>query len=367
MKKLLVAFLISAMTLTGCSLFGPTPKDKVSDAYKNLEGVEYYSYDFLIDGDMTAEGENIEMTITYSGQQDMSDKTKPKFDMAIDVDFSIPEMAAQSVAGEIRTDGELLYFVLSEISDFGGELPTEMVSPFVNQWYSLDISGGELGQISPLSTLSMGDEENMTEEQKELMELYERTEFLTGVELLRTEDGMDVYSAKIDKDAAREFIIAAVEMQGQALSGTETEEVDKLMESLEIDLEVYVDAAKEIMTKTTGTLTFDDFEMISGEFDFDMNFSDMGEPVTIEIPANVKEFDPMMLFGAMMGMDPAMMADPAMMGDPTMTLDPIDTSEFDGTDLSEFMSPEDMEEFNKEMEKAFEDMEAALGDLEMEY
>lgn len=375
MKKLLIAFLISAVTLTGCSLLGPTPKDKVSDAYKNMEAADYTSFEFLIDGEMTAEGETVGMIVRYSGDQDMSDKTKPKFTMAIDMELTVPEIGAQSVGGEIRTDGELLYFVLNNITDFGGELPMEMVSPFVNKWYSLDISGGELGQLSPLSGMSMGDEENMTEEQKELMELYEKTEFLKDVELLRSEGGMDIYSAKIDKEAAREFIVAAVEMQGQALTGTETEEVKSLLESLEVNLEVYVDPAKELVTKTTGVVAFDDPEMLSGEFDFDMTFSNIGTPVTIEIPTDVEVFDPMMLFGAMMGMDPAtmemMMEESAVMDD-SMMLDPIDTvpgtpAVESDTNPIEFMSPEDAEEFTKEMEKAFEDMEAAMGDLEMEF
>lgn len=345
--------MVVAMVLSGCSLFDkePTAKDLVSEAFKNLEGMDYYDYEFVFDGELIAEGETIDFDLTYSGKQDNTDKTKPKFTMGIDIGISVEEFKNQSVKGEIRSDGEFLYFILSEVSDFNGELPSEVVDPFVGQWYSLSLTDDILGGIAPFSTFSMTeDDENMTDEQKELMELYEDTDFLKDVEFVKTEDGYDVYTGVLDKDASKKFINKAMEMQGQYLTGAEEEEFYKFMESVEVDLLMYVNKAENVLTKVTGTLTMIGMEGVDADFEFLMEFMNLNEPVVIEAPTDVEEFDPMMILGAMMGIDPALMADPTMGGDPSM-----------GEDYA--MDDYDLEEFNKEMEKAVKEMEEGMAEL----
>lgn len=357
--------MVVAMVLSGCSLLNsePTAKDKVTEAFKNLEGIDYYDYEFSFGGEMVAEGEAVDFDILYSGQQDNTDKAKPKFTMAMDIGISVEEFENQSVKGEIRSDGESLFFVLNEISDFGGELPTEMVEPFVGQWYSLSLTDDLIGDVSPFSTMSMYDEENMTDEQKELLALYEDTEFFKDVEFVKTEDGYDVYTGVLDKNAAKKFIKKAIEMQGQSLTGAEEEEFYKFMESVDLDIMMYVDVAENALTKATGTMTMTGMEGIDGDFDFAMEFMNLGEPVVIEAPADAKEFDPMMIMGAMMGMDPAMMEaamseEPLMKGDEGVST-PIDSNRDEGI----IMESGDLEAFNKEMEKAFAEMEADMAEL----
>jgi hypothetical protein len=369
MKKLLIPFMVVAMVLSGCSLLDkePTPKDLVSEAFKNLEGMDYYDYELEFGGEVIAEGETVDFDISYNGKQDNTDKTKPKFTMAIDVGVSVEEFENQSVKGEIRSDGEFLYFILSEVSDFNGELPAEMVDPFVGQWYSLSLTDDLLGSVSPFSTMSMYDEENMTDEQKELMELYEDTEFLKDVEFVKTEDGYDVYTGALDKEASKKFVNKAMEMQGQSLTGDEEEEFYKFMESVDVDMLMYVDIAENALTKVTGTVTMTGMEGVDADLEFSMAFMNLHEPVVIEVPTDVEEFDPMMVLGAMMGMDPAMM-EAAMTDDFQIDdgSDPfmMDSSGYEDSGMEDYaMDDYDLDEFNKEMEKAVKEMEEGMAEL----
>ena len=77
------------------------------------------------------------------------------------------------------------------------------------------------------------------------------------------------------------------------------------------------------------------------------------------MPSEVEVFDPMIIFAAMMGVDPAIMEsamtiDAAKVPEDAMMMDP---SEFGGFE----MSPEEVEEFTKEMEKALEGLESING------
>lgn len=319
MKKLLIPFMVGAMIFTGCSLLRSesTPKDIVNEAFKNLEGMDYYDYEFSFDGEMITEGETVDFSINYLSQQDNTDKTKPKFTRKIDAEISTEEFKNQSMTGEMASDGDSLYFVINEISDFNGELSAESVTPLKGQWFSLSLDNDTIGSLSPFSDFLMTDEKNVTEDQKKLRKLYEDTEFFTDVEFLKTEDGYDVYTGVWDTKDSKKFVEKAMEMKGLPLTGSEEGEIDSFLESVELDVVMYVDKAENVLTKATGTMTMTDLKEVDGVFDFSIEFMNLHEPVVIEIPEDFEEFDPMMIFAAMMGADPTMMVDPAMM-DPSM-------------------------------------------------
>ncbi len=323
MKKLLVPFMVVAMVLSGCSLLesGPTAEDIMGEAFANLEGMDYYSYEFSFDGEMIAEDEAVAFSIEYTGQQDNTDVAKPKFTMDVDMEISMEEFENQSMTGALRSDGDYLYFILNEVSDFDGELPSELVDSFRGQWYSLSLEDETLGSfLSPFTTFSMEDDEDMTDEQKELIELYADTDFFTDVEFLKTEDGYDVYTGTLDTEASKKFMTKVLEIQGMTLTDLEEEGFDDFMDSIALDIMVSIDQADNALAKVTGAMVVTDVEnvdgvSIAGEFDFSMEFMNFHEPVVIEAPEGVEEFDPMMIFAAMLGIDPAMLEEMEMAGD----------------------------------------------------
>ncbi|NIA02472.1 MAG: hypothetical protein GWP15_03740 [Nitrospirae bacterium] len=328
MKKLLVTFVAVVLVLSGCSLLqsGPTAEDITSEAFANLEGMDYYDYEFSFGGEMTADDEIVIFSVEYVGQQDNTDVAKPKFTMAVDVEVSTEEFENQTMSGNMLSDGEYLYFILKEISDFNEELPAELVDMFKGQWYSLSLDDETLGGLSPFTTFSVAGGENMTEDQKELMKLYEDTEFFTDVEFVSVEDGYDVYTGALNREASKQFMKKVIGMQGIPLTGTEEEGLDELMKSIELDVTMYVDKTENTLAKVTGSMIMTDLNGVSGNFDFSMEFTNFHTPVVIEVPENVEEFDPMMIMAMMMGVDPAMLEDSLMM-------DGVDVSTIDGVEI----------------------------------
>ena len=70
----------------------------------------------------------------------------------------------------------MIYFVLNSLSDFDGELPKALIEPYIGKWQSIVLPEEISKEIA-----FFGDETNMTPEQKEMRELFEKTMFYKNV------------------------------------------------------------------------------------------------------------------------------------------------------------------------------------------
>lgn len=320
MKKLLIPFLIFAMLLSGCFLFGPSPKEVVSEAFDNLDLVDYYNYELSFGGEINKDGETMVFGTFFDGVQDNSDSEKPKFTMNVDGNFSADNAEDQNFKFEMSSDDDYLYFVLREISDFEDTFSIEAVEPYFDEWYKMDLQSEIFSSLLPFST----DEENATEQQKQFSELLDDTEFFKDYEYVSSEGGRDLYTTSLDKEAVKDFLAEAAEIQGQTMSEIDLVDLDEFLATIEFGMDMYVDEAENVLVMVDGFMTITNPSGYSANLDFGMDISDLHEPVVVEIPADAVEFDPMLLFSAVimdMVVDPTI-ADPTMMTDPTMMVDP---------------------------------------------
>jgi len=324
MKKLLIPFLIFAMllSLSGCSLFQKDPKEIVTEAFDNLNEVDYYSYDLSFEGEMSDGIDGVALYAIFDGIEDNSDPDQLKFTANFDIGFSVPDYEGQSLKGELRSDNDFIYFVINEISDFDGAFTPELTASFIKLWYKMDLQSEVVASIIPFYQT---EENDMTEEQKGLNELLEDTDFLTDFEYVSGDDGRDAYTASLDKDAVTDFFVELADLYGRTVDENDIEEMEVFMSTIEMGLDLYVDTAENVLVSVDGFMTINDPSGLTGNFDFGMNIDNLHQPVEVSAPENATEFDPTMLVlfaaafmeGFLGGMDPAM-ADPAMT-DPTMT------------------------------------------------
>ncbi len=323
MKKLLTSFLIFAMLLSasGCSLFQKDPKKIVEEAFDNLSAVDYYSYDFSFEGEMSDNIDGVALHTFFDGIWDNSDPAQLKFTANFDIGFSVPDYEGQNVKGELRLDNDFLYFILNEISDFDGAFTPELTASFIKLWYKMDVQSDVVTSTLPFF---LADEDDMTEEQKELDELLEDTDFLTGFEYVSGEGGRDVYSASMDRIAVRDFFVGLADLYGQTMGEIDIEGIDEFMNTIEMGVDLYIDTAENVLVSVDGFMAVDDPSGLTGNFDFGMNIDDLHQPVEVKAPENATEFDPTILLlfaaafmdGFLGGMEPATIIDPTMMDVP---------------------------------------------------
>ena len=326
------------MVLTACTE-GPeaptkAPEELVKEAFTNSMEIKSHSFDATVDVDITAEGENVDGTVSISGEQDMNDLNDPKFIMDISFEGTAADFPEQSGAAEIMMDGETIYFVLKKITDFDGNLPAEMVEPFVGQWYYMPLpedATAELGVIA--------DPEQLEIAKQLLIEHF----FLSNIEYVGGEGGDHHYTAELDKDAFAAYMKASAEMSGQILTEDDMSELASAMEMVEADFDIFVDAEEMLLSGWNGSIALN-VEGEGGTIDFEIDTSDFNKAVTVEAPDGAVEFNPFMLMG------------PAMMMQPGMSDIEMDTTGLEMTD-------EDLEAMMLEMEGLEAELMMEVGEM----
>ncbi len=318
-----VMLVLFISTFSGCSLFnkGEPTEDAskvVKEAFKNLYSVKSNTFDVSLKGNITGGPDTMDYDISLTGSEDMADPKKPKFTMAIDGTGSFTGYENQAAKAEIRMDESNLYFVLNEISDFGGNLPAELVAPYVGKWYKMAIPEGTFDNYPVL----FSDDQNLTEEEKKLKELLENTSFFKEIEYTGTEGNLLMYKASLDKDAVKNFMVEAAKIEGTTVSEAEEKDLEDGLKMMELNVTLGVDKEKNVLTKMKGVLDFNAEADGTGSMEFEASIGNIDEPVTIEVPSDTTDFDPVQLFGAALMMGGAGAYDP-------YAIDPYGTGELD--------------------------------------
>lgn len=299
-----VMLVLFISTFSGCSLLNKEKTNEdaskvVKEAFKNLYSVKSNTYDVSLTGTFSDTSEKMDYDFSLTGAEDMNDPKKPKFTMVIDGTGSFTGYENQSVKAEIRMNESSLYFVLNEISDFGGSLPSELVAPYVGKWYKMAIPEGTFDNYPVL----FADDQNLSEQDKKLKELLENTSFFKEIEYTGTEGNLDIYKAVLDKEAVKNFMIEATKIEGTTVSEAEEKDLEDGLKMMELDVTLGVDKEKNVLTEMKGVLEINAEADGTGSMEFEASIGNLDEPVTIDVPTDVSEFDPVQLFGAafMMG------------------------------------------------------------------
>ncbi|MBD3330490.1 hypothetical protein GF354_03085 [Candidatus Peregrinibacteria bacterium] len=332
-KILSIAMMLVVLVgLNGCSLGlkgdGPDkePKEVLKEAISNsVENTKSSEYEFSMDADLDGpEGEspeNIKFKFNLSGELDHTDLTKPKLTMKVDGTGNWDNGEMQELMGELRLDGEYLYFIVEKITDFEGQFPTSMYEPYLAKWWKMAIPEGTFSEENVLAP-----------QNKELKQLVKGTDFFKNAKYAGIGDvkGEEVYKYEVtlDRQAVVTFLVESAKIStGEDASESEINELREALETIEISGVFYVSTADMTSRGMDGVLELEVKDGANGTVDFSMYSWNHNKDVVIEVPEGAEEFDPMMfLFGG--AMDPSMMEDmeapmdPSMMEDMEAPMDP---------------------------------------------
>ncbi len=303
--------MISMLALAGCGgsksdPAGETGKPATETVQESLSNFYYEvdtaSYEVNLMGDVQApEGQvpgSVNFDVTLSGSVDSSNPAQPMLNLALMGSGSMDDGADQNVDAELRLDSEMLYFVVNEVSDFDGQLPAEMVSEFLGQWWSMPIPPGTFAAAGAYND---GDEE-LSEDEQKFKDLIERSTFFKDIEYVGEEDVMgdaaSHYTLALDKEGIKQFVQdGAMEFEGEELSEADMADLDEALEALDFSGEYWIGVDDMIMRGMKGTWTITPPEGGSIDLTVDVKVGELNEPVSVEAPADAQEFDPFALMG----------------------------------------------------------------------
>jgi hypothetical protein len=330
--KALVLMSLVAILVSGCgTTVAPEGDNLLQEGISNL----YYDaksaeFDLSVSIDAKA-GEdqvpkNLNFDLKINGDMDNTIPSKPKFNFEVSANGGWDDIKDQVAKAELKSDAENLFFNLTEITDFGGKVPTQMVEAYIGKWYKMAIPEGTFEGLDKKS--------EMSDEEKMIKELVEKSKFMKDVKYNGTKKIMGVesydYSATLDKEALKNFAVELAKLDTATPDLTEAQiaSMDEQLAMFDLNGNFYVGVDDKILRGASGVLTVKN-EDVELSADFSWELGKINEEFAVEVPEDATLFDPMMLFGGAAMMDPSMYEmDPSMYEDMNM-------EEFDMGDLSE--------------------------------
>ncbi|MFC1616507.1 hypothetical protein ACFL21_05170 [Patescibacteria group bacterium] len=279
-------------------------REGLSNLYSEVQSAKY-EVEMDIQADMP-EGETpeeLDLNLTLSGEVDQKDPKKPKMTLKIEGDVAADGGDKEALTGEIRMTDTAMYAMLSKVPSMDGQIPMELIAPYLNQWYMMEIPPGTFDDPS-MQTLFPGKE--LTEDQKKIKELLGSTDIIGELEYVGSEDVMGGdsyhYKGKLSKEGVMKFLEGMSDIYGGQVP-TESE-LDEVLDAVELTAELWVGVDDSILRKVSVDMTVTPPE--GGKFVMKMSYAigNINADVTIEEPADAKGFEELMglLFGAAMAM-----------------------------------------------------------------
>lgn len=295
---------------SGCSFFKEkepdlTASDAVQKGLINLADVKSGNYemalDFMISGNTAELGlGNLDFNLNASGAYDNSDRANPEFSLKLDGSGSMDKGAEETLSGEMRLTNGNAYFTLSDISDFEGQTPKELIAPFLDQWWFIALPP-EFVEL--FQTYAGSSEEDLTEQEKALKELFEKTNLFKDAEFEGSEKvgGVDtyVYDVKLDKSAMTDYIAESTKLDGTPLTGTELKDMQAVWQTIDFSGKVWIGKDDMTMRQISGKVSVQDLEGVSMDFEMTYTLSNLNGDVNVEAPADANDLSAFL--GAAMG------------------------------------------------------------------
>lgn len=306
MKKTILFLCILLFAAAGCAspAAGPSlsPEETVREGFKNLVGVSSYSFEAALSGvfDAFKGDEVVKISIDglISGQADSSDPENSKLGMAVSGTGSASGGDAQNLDAELKMDENNLFFKISSFPNLSVEaIPQALIDQFTGKWWNIPLPEAEKSSLLEFS------ETNQKEVEK-LKELLDKYDFFTdlkyeGMELVRGEESYG-YSARLNKDDVKSFMIENRELSENPMSGEEVSDLNAILNSTTFTGYVYVGAESLKVNKISGSLYVKDVseeKVKEGSFDVSFEIWDFGKPVKLDMPSDAELLNPFMLLG----------------------------------------------------------------------
>ena len=313
-RKLIILIAVLALFVIGISIallvlkgeeeiYEEYVDDFFREGLANLTLVKTAGYDFSIIGTISVlpnsnssyNFEELDVEGALVGAYDVTDAENPLFSLSFDLSLDSDGKGTETVKGELRFAEEILHFILSEITDFEGSVPLDVLEPFIGKWWNMSFSNEGLLNMFKIYK----DEESMTPEEKELKELFSQTNIFKDVEFVGVEEVSGVsarkYSASLNSRAFVDYMVKSGEITEEPLSEEDLAEISMFVDNVDLEGHIWIGEDDVIFRKYSGKMMGEDFaeelEGLAVEFEIHYDLFDINEDVNIDPPEESDTFD----------------------------------------------------------------------------
>lgn len=273
-----------------------SPQDIIHEGMKKFAEAPSYAFVGSVDADISSaatEGlKNVKVALKAKGAFEGKDPQNLNMNLQLD---------ASTNADGIKTDGsfegrlqkDMVYFLISKLNaaEISGENPFQN---YLKKWYSVQIPPEFMDQLKEISAKSK-DDTQLTPQQKQLKDLYEKTNFLMNPTLVGTDEvngeKSSHFKADLDKKAIVDFSKKVAEIQGNSTTQTDVDQFQALLDKLAVaTVELWIDDTSGYLNQVQVSLQSTQDAVEKGTVTLKATMSDFGKPVTIEIPKDVEPF-----------------------------------------------------------------------------
>ncbi len=307
-----IAITTAALVLSGCQQAVPQkpPEQVVKEGMAKLTSVTSHEFEFNAKVDLTGpkgeKPEKVKVNVTLGGSVDIKNNQDPKINLKLDGSGNADEQSGLG-AVELRMNKDAVYFMLSKLDLKGGEpLPKELTDNYIGKWWMITIPPESLKELTS-SLPQGGSQENLTPEQKKMKQLFENTQFFKNIKFVAMEDVKGEqsahYSAELDKDAFMKFVQTSAQEQGNPMAESDIKDMQDGMKKFDFTGNVWVGQSSGVMNQVSGDIKLTTIAATdpTGTISFRVTLWNFNKPVTVQVPADAKEFPINELMGGMMG------------------------------------------------------------------
>lgn len=287
--KILIFSICCLILVAGCGVERPEQADNevLRTGIVNFLDYDKFAFDLGFSGEIEASEDStsgVVFDLNAAGDFDNSD---PALRLgAIDFDGSIQYDGEEGdVSFDVRASRERIYFKIDEIAK-NSFINAESLKSYLGQWWYFNLPASSFASL-----LAEGNnEDKIDEEFLAKFNLFKNTQFkgtqsLNDVEMYR-------YGVELDSEELARFMVENAERNRTPLLDVEKKDLKRSLESVQFNGEMWVSVEDMTLYKMAGNLTVLDAQgEPSMRVDVDMEFSDLGEDIEIEIPENATDLE----------------------------------------------------------------------------
>ena len=306
--KFIPVVILAGIFLVACSASNGGDPDKsaekiIQEGIDNMSQVKSASYEISVIGEF----ENVEtvgdfeltsVEANFSGQYDFNDLKNSKLSILIELIASLNNGSDENIDGEIRIIDNNMYFIITEVPYLQGQLPTELIEPFLSKWWSMTVPEEELEQALELYYAEQ-DDSNLTEEQKKVQTLLKETFMFKDVEFQGIEKVKGTksyyYKANLDTNSIKEYFLKSAEIYGQTVPDYQLKQIDDFLNNLDISLGLWISQDNNILIKFYADAIINEPDIAKLHLKVSSTLSDLNEKVELDAPEDATMIDPLAL------------------------------------------------------------------------
>ena len=304
--KLISLIILSSIFLVACAADGEPDQpaeELIKEAVDNMSKVKSASYNISLDGTINDEDplslfKEIDFNGNFSGQYDFNDLKDPNFSLLVEIIASLDGGNDENINAEFRITDNNLYFSLADISDINGELPIELITPFLSKWWFIPIPEENLEAIEFYTDEN---ETNLTEEQKKVKALLKDAFMFENVEYQGDEKIKGVksyyYTADLDEKAIKDYLLESAEIMGETTSASDIEQIDSFLSNLDLNLGLWISKGEKTLIQVSADASIEEPGYVSLDLELTYTLSDVNEKVKLEAPENAEMLDVLSMLG----------------------------------------------------------------------